>query len=117
MDDDRVRAFETDLWIGAGDVYRERVDGECQMVVPAHPFLMTGEQAISAVEQTPRWTSVELDQLRISRPQEGLIVLSYRADARRGEERYEAFCTSTYRRVSPEHWRVIQHQQTLPPTA
>ena len=117
MDDERVRQFETDLWVGDGDVYRQRVSEDCQMVVPAQPFLLSGTEAIEAVEHTPRWSSVDLSDLRISRPEEGLIVLSYKADATRGEERYRAYCSSTYRRVAHEDWRVVQHQQTLPPKA
>jgi hypothetical protein len=115
MDDERVRQFETNLWIGGGDVYRERVAEDCQMVVPAQPFLLTGAEAIDAVEGTPRWSSVDLQDLRISRPEEGLIVLAYKAEATRGDEHYEAYCSSTYRRVGHEDWRVVQHQQTIPP--
>ena len=79
--------------------------------------MLTGEQATEAVEKTPRWSSVDLQDLRISRPEEGMIVVAYKADARRGEERYQAFCSSTYRRLAPEQWQVVQHQQTLPPMA
>ena len=117
MDDERVRTFETELWVGEGTVYRDRVAEDCQMIVPAHPFMLTGEQATEAVEKTPRWSSVDLQDLRISRPEEGMIVVAYNADARRGEERYQAYCSSTYRRLAPEQWQVVQHQQTLPPMA
>ena len=117
MDDDRVRKFETELWLGGGDVYRERVAADCQMVVPAQPFLLSGAEAVEAVEKTPRWSAVDFSDLRISRPEEGLIVLSYKADASRGEERYQAYCSSTYRRIAHEDWKVVQHQQTLPPLA
>ena len=43
-------------------------------------------------------------------------MIGYRAEARRGEERYVAYCTSTYQRVGEQDWRVIQHQQTVPVT-
>lgn len=112
MDDERIREFERDLWIGGGNVYRERVAPECVMVVPAQPFLLKGEAAIQAVEDTPRWTDVEFGDFEIERPQEGMIVIGYRVDARRGEERYRAFCTSTYQRLGHEDWQVVQHQQT-----
>jgi hypothetical protein len=116
MDDDRIIKFERALWIGEGDVYRRCVSPECLMVVPEEPFVMRGEQAIAAVEQTPRWSDVEIADLQINRAQEGLIVIAYRADARRADERFLAYCTSTYQRVGEHEWRVIQHQQTLPPT-
>ena len=113
MDDQRVEEFERALWIGDGDVYRRGVAQDCQMVLPEQPYLFTGTEAIAAVERTPRWSDVELSDLRINRAQEGLIVIAYRADARRDEERYTAYCTSTYQRVGEHDWRVIQHQQTL----
>ncbi len=117
MEDDRVWAFERSLWVGDADHYRELVDSECLMVVPKEPFVLQGEEAISAVASTPRWSDVEIRKGRIVRPQEGLIVIAYRADARRDGERFVAYCTSTYQRVGDHEWRVIQHQQTLPPTA
>jgi hypothetical protein len=116
MNDDRILQFERDLWIGGGDVYRKRVSPECIMVVPAEPFLLRGEQAIEAVERTPRWDDVDISHLTVHRPQEGLIVIGYRADASRGEERFEAYCTSTYQRIGEHEWQVIQHQQTVPVT-
>ena len=116
MDDDRVWSFEKSLWTGGADHYRELVDDECLMVLPQPPFVLSGSQAIEAVADTPRWSDVELSGGRISRPQEGLIVIAYRADARRADERFLAYCTSTYQRVGEHEWRVIQHQQTLPPT-
>ena len=49
------------------------------------------------------------------RPQEGLIVIGYTVDAEKdGGEKYAAHCTSTYRRLEHEVWKVVQHQQTPP---
>ena len=117
MDDARVWSFEESLWVGDADHYRELVDEECLMVLPQPPFVLGGAQAIEAVADTPRWSRVELSEGRISRPQEGLIVIAYHAKASRDDETYEANCTSTYRRLSPEVWRVVQHQQTPPLSA
>lgn len=117
MDDQRVRDFETALWIGGDEIYRRSIDPECLMVVPAAPFLMSGSEAVESVSNTPRWESVEFEDFRIGRPQEGLIVLAYAVRASRGGEAYSACCTSTYRRIGHEEWRVVQHQQTLVPAA
>ena len=114
MDDDRIVEFERSLWIGDGDVYRRCLSKDCLMVVPTQPFLLRGEQAIAAVESTPRWNEVEITELEIDRAQEGLIVIGYRADASRGAERFTAYCTSTNQRVGDHDWQVIQHQQTVP---
>jgi hypothetical protein len=114
MDDDRVWSFEKSLWTGGVDRYRELVDDECLMVLPQPPFVLSGSQAIEAVADTPRWSDVELSGGRVSRPQEGLIVIAYHAKAHREDETYEAHCTSTYRRLEHDKWRVVQHQQTPP---
>ena len=117
MDDDRIFEFERALWIGEDDIYRRCVADACVMVVPERPFLLSGEQAIEAVEHTPRWTDVDLSDLQINRAQEGLIVIGYRADARRDGTRFTAYCTSTYQRLGEAEWQVIQHQQTIIPAA
>lgn len=115
MDDDRVWTFEESLWTGDADHYRESIDDECLMVLPAPPFVMSGTQAIEAVAATPRWSSVELTGKQIARPEEGLIVVAYHARASKDDgEGYEAHCTSTYRRLAHDEWRVVQHQQTPP---
>ena len=114
MDDDRIWAFEESLWTADAAHYRESIDEECLMVLPAPPFVMSGAQAIEAVSDTPRWDEVELTERQVARPQEGLIVVAYRAQATRGDAGYDAYCTSTYRRLEHDEWRVVQHQQTPP---
>lgn len=117
MEDKRIIEFEKALWIGGGDVYRRCVADDCLMVVPETPFILGGKEAIDAVERTPRWSGVELSDLKVSRVQDGIIVIAYRVNAQRDDQRFTAFCTSTYRKNSNEDWQVIQHQQTLVPTA
>lgn len=117
MDDERVRSFETQLWVGGEDVYRASVATDCLMVLPEPPFVMSGEQAIEAVSKTPRWQEVALNDLRVSRPREGLIVIAYAVEASRGAETYRATCSSTYLRIDHEDWRVVQHQQSVHPGA
>ncbi len=115
MDDDRVWAFEESLWTADAEHYRDSIDDECVMVVPAPPFVMTGAQAVEAVASTPRWSKVAFSDQQIMRPQEGLIVIGYTVDAEKdGGEKYAAHCTSTYRRLEHEVWKVVQHQQTPP---
>jgi hypothetical protein len=111
LDDDRIWHFERDLWIGGADVYRERVSDDVVMALPAQPFLYDAEGAIKAVTDTPRWESVDFAETRVHRPQEGLIVIAYHVVAKRGQESYRAACTSTLRRLSHEHWDVVQHSQ------
>lgn len=112
MEDARLWAFEEELWLGGAEVYREKVDPQCVMALPATPFLFDGEAAIAAVEHTPRWERVAFADQRVARPQEGLIVIAYRVKAERADQSYHALCSSTLRRLSHDHWTVVQHQQT-----
>ena len=112
MDDSRVWAFEESLWKADFEHYRESIDRECLMVVPQPPYVLAGYDAIEAVSNTPRWDGVAFSDQKVVRPQEGLIVIAYGVDASRGEETYQAHCTSVYRRMAHEDWNVIQHQQT-----
>ena len=114
MDDDRVWTFEKSLWTADAEHYRASIDDACLMVLPMPPFLLSGAEAIEAVAATPRWSVVELSDQRIARPEEGLIVVAYHVAVTRGDEKYAAHCTSTYRRRGHEDWRVVQHQQTPP---
>jgi hypothetical protein len=118
MEDGRVWAFEESLWTGDAENYRKLLDDECLMVLPEKPHIFTGPQAIEAVAKTPRWANVAFSDQQIMRPQEGLIVIAYTAKAQRdGADAYEAYCTTTIRRLAHDEWRVVQHQQTLPPVA
>jgi ketosteroid isomerase-like protein len=114
MEDDRVWSFEKSLWTGDAEHYRHLIDEDCVMVVPTSPFVLQGNDAIDAVAKTPRWGEVDFSDGHIVRPQEGLIVVAYKAQAHRDGNDYEAHCTSTYRRLGHDEWRVVQHQQTPP---
>ncbi len=112
MEDERVWTHEKRLWTGSGAEIAGIVDPSCLMVVPAAPFLMEGEAALQAMDRAPRWTHVDLAHGRIVRPQDGLIVVAYKAFAQREDgEEYNAWCTSTYRRAGHDDWHLVQHQQ------
>jgi hypothetical protein len=123
VDDDRIWSFEESLWTASPVHYAESIDDGCLMVLPAPPFVFTGAQSIAAVSNTPRWEQVTLTERQVTRPQEGLIVIAYKAEASQGERTYTAYCTSVYRHLpgaggerTEDRWQVVQHQQTVPLT-
>jgi hypothetical protein len=102
VDDDRVWSFEKSLWTGGSDHYRELVDDECLMALPHPPYVFGGAQAIEAVSDTPRWSEVVIDDGRIARPQEGLIVIAYSVTGlieRISQDRRSRICGEVRRRV------------------
>ncbi len=114
MEDARLWSTEESLWKGGRDVYEKLVSKDCLMVVPAEPYVVSGEQAIDAVSNTPRWEDVRFSDQRIARPEYGMIVCAYHVEATRGDEQCACYATSTYQRCGDHDWQVVQHQQTVP---
>ena len=111
MDDERVWRFEESLWHGTDERYHERVDPDCIMSLSRAPHVFAGDAAVEAVSGTPDWDEVTFSDREVRRPQEGLIVIAYRVSARKGETRFHAACSSTYRRRGHDDWTVVQHAQ------
>jgi len=93
MDDARVWAFEESLWKADAAQYRAAIDDACLMVVPQPPFVLGGAEAVAAVTETPRWTEVAFSEARVSRPEEGMIVVASSTRRRR--------MPSPIRRIAP----------------
>ncbi len=117
MNDARIWKFEKSLWTADDDEYRHKIAPDGIMVVPQHPFVLAGHNVADAMAQTPRWDSVEFSETKVARPEGpngGLIVIAYKAEAKRGDNSYTAYCTSTLLREGEDDWVVVQHQQTPP---
>lgn len=117
MEDERIWAMEEKLWHGGEEVYDRLVDENVVMALPAEPFLFTRDQAKAAVKDTPRWEEVRFSDQKVTRPEEGLIVIGYQVEASRGEERYRCYASSTLMRRGHEDWTVVSHSQIVPPKA
>lgn len=113
MEDQRAWATEESLWTGLPAGYVGLIDKACLMVVPADPHILEADDAVHSMSDVLRWSGVDFTHGRLSRPEEGLIVLAYTAHARRNAgEGYVAHCTSTWRRKEQGDWKLVQHQQT-----
>lgn len=116
MDDALVWAFEDSLWKADEAHYRESIAPDYLLVVPTPPYVLTGEQAVEKLAQTPRWQSVAFSEQHIARPHGdhgGLIVIAYHVEAQgAGDQPYSADCSSVYLRIAHDDWKVVQHQQT-----
>lgn len=116
MEDQRIWAMEEELWRGGDEVYERLVDEQVVMALPADPYIFTRDAAIAAVKNTPRWEEVRFSEQKVSRPEEGLIVIGYKVEATRGGERYCCYASSTMMRRGHEDWTVVQHSQVVPPS-
>ena len=117
MDDARLWGSEQGLWTASPDHYREIIAPEALMVLPDAPYVFSGEAAVAAVSRTPQWTDVVFEDQQVSRPQEGWIVIAYGVSVSNAQDRYAAVCTTTYRRLDQDVWRVVQHHQSPRPAS
>lgn len=103
---------ERGLWLRGADFYRRAVDPECLMAFPGMG-LARFPKILSGIAAAPRWSEVAFEDRQLGRIGDDVLVLGYRATAKRGRgNSYRCFCTSTYRRDG-ERWKLVQHQQTL----
>lgn len=113
MDDQRALAIEESLWTGDPSGYPDLIDPACLMVIPAPPHVLPAAEALRTMSKGQRWSRVTFHDPHSARPEEGLIVLAYRATANKHDgSNYVADCTSTWRRQGHEDWKLVQHQQT-----
>ncbi len=115
MEDARIWQMEEKLWHGGDEVYETLVDENVVMALPAEPFIFSRDSAKAAVKNTPVWEEVRFSDQKVSRPEEGLIVIGYQVEARRGDETYRCYASSTMMRRGHDDWTVVQHSQVVPP--
>ena len=116
MEDERVWHHERQLWTGSVEDFARAIDETSLMVIPAPPFVLAGDEIVQALAKGTRFSKLGIAHGRITRPQEGLILVAYKAAADgHGEPQYLALCTTSWRRIAHDDWLIVQHQQT--PTA
>lgn len=103
--------LEEGLWTGEAARLAAALDPACLMVFPGIGVL-DAAAALAGLKGAPRWRTVAMTGRRLVRPADGLVALAYRARGQRaGAAPYEAWCSSTYRRVG-DRWLLVLHQQT-----
>lgn len=109
--DEEILALETRFWLEGVNAYEAHLDEAALMAFP-QMGVMDAASVVESLRDAPRWAAVDIDDWMVARPAEGLLVLGYRASARRGTGGpYEAVCTSTYHRDGTT-WKLVQHQQS-----
>jgi ketosteroid isomerase-like protein len=103
---------ERRFWLEGEAHFLKMMAPGCIMVFPEPAGILAGEAITASLQSMPRWASVEMLDVALSRIGDQAVVLAYRAEARRGDDDpYRAFCTSTYAKTE-DGWRLAQHQHT-----
>lgn len=113
MDADEFWQLERRFWLEGPSVYEAHLHEDAVMIF-AEMGLLDRAQIIESLRDAPRWTGLDMRDRRILRPG-GVLVLAYRAEARRGEDQpYRALCSSLYLPTN-SGWKMLTHQQTPAP--
>ena len=88
-------------------------DGELVRAITRGDGIVQGEDILARLSAGPRWDSVAMTDRHMAESGD-LVVLAYRAEARRAvgrESLRRVLCASSWLRL--DGWRLISHQQTL----
>lgn len=111
--EERLHRVEQEFWKGDAEFYRENLTADCRMVFPGMGF-SSREAAIRGVAEGQRWKSVEMTNAVVTEISDGSAILSYEADAVRGDENapYRAWVASHYAKRE-SGWKLAFHQHTI----
>ncbi len=90
--------------------YDDVLDEQVTMLLPGGLVLADRDAALDSMAGPP-WDEVELSDWAVHALTDDVALLTYAAQARRGEMRYAALVSSLYAR-RPGGWRLAAHQQT-----
>ena len=108
MSDDLWRHEEIWWTMGPAEAAR-RMAPNCIMVFP--DGIVQAEDILARLSSGPRWDSVAMTDRHMAESGD-LVVLAYRAEARRaGAPPRRVLCSSSWVRLGG--WRLIAHQQTF----
>lgn len=82
-------------------------------MLPEPGGTLAKEAVVRAIEASPRWADIRMENLRVMRPAEVVAVLTYKARASRPSDdpAYSALISSVYV-LRDGSWKLVFHQQT-----
>lgn len=107
---DELMASERRLALGSGPEYDATLAEEALVIVPG--MVLDRGTCIDAMNASPGWDEVALDDVRLLESGE-IATVVYTFTGVRGDDRYRAVLSSTYRLSDG---RLLLHQQTPEPS-
>jgi hypothetical protein len=77
--------------------------------------VMNKEQAMAETRKTagPMWSNTRLEDAKVTELAKGVVALTYKGSALRGDQPYSAYCCSVYVDQGGK-WKLAVHQQSVP---
>jgi hypothetical protein len=110
-DDLSLWHMEEAFWLQGIEAYRRAMRDDAVMVFPDPTGVLMGNEVFAALAAAPRWAEVSISERRILRAGPGVVLLVYRALAKREQAEYRALCSSSYA-SNDGVWKLVHHQQT-----
>lgn len=111
MNHELIWSLEESFWLKGVEAFEAHLTEQCLMAFPKPTGILLKPEALEGLKGVPRWTSISMDNRHLVAIEEHLIVIGYEAKAYRGDQLYEAVCSSSYV-FADDQWRLFQHQQT-----
>jgi hypothetical protein len=110
--DKELLALEERFWTGDAGFYRDHLDDHCLTAFTGMAGVFDKDQIARTVGDGPRWRNVELSTKGVVEPTDDFAVLTYEANATRGDGKpYHALASSGYVKRAGG-WKLAFHQQT-----
>ncbi|WCR09266.1 nuclear transport factor 2 family protein [Paracoccus stylophorae] len=104
-----IWAREQAFWTAsAAEALRDLDDAAIMVFGPTG--ILQGDAIAPTLRDAPRWSEVAMTERHATRTDE-VVVLAYRATARRDGKDHRALCSSTWL-MRADGWKLIAHQQT-----
>lgn len=111
VSDDDIWTLEKRFWLDGEPAYREHMAESAVMLFPEPVGVLVGEAILSSLADAPRWSSIDLHERELIRVGDAMLVVAYRAEAKRNAQNYRAICSSSYAVIDGD-WKIVHHQQT-----
>ncbi len=103
--------LERRLWLEGAGAFEELLSADAIAIMPMEEGIHDRAETVRAIMKGTHWDALDLGAIYSTHISEGVVMLSYEAQARRGEDTYRALCSSLWR-ADAEGWRLAHHQQT-----
>ena len=108
-------AIEEGFWLRGQDHFLAHVDDTCLLAFPQMGEMHgvhSREEVAATATMANRWRDLTMSRRHLLRPDDGVAIISYRADVKRADGLpYEALISSAYVRRS-EGWKLAFHQHS-----
>ncbi|MCL1635504.1 nuclear transport factor 2 family protein [Luteimonas sp. SX5] len=104
--------LEFGFWKGTRNYYDEHLATESMAVYPDPVGALSRDEILASIDDGARWQEVELEDMAVIEAAPGMVMVTYRAKASRGDgETYQALVGSVYVKEDGE-WKLAFNQQT-----